>query len=41
VGEKRFNSHYVPWREVCLIGVEKLSADNNTSATSTEKLKNN
>lgn len=25
IKEKRFNSHYVPWREVCLIGVEKLS----------------
>ncbi|MDO8668495.1 MAG: VanW family protein [bacterium] len=22
---KRFSSHYVPWREVCLLGVEKLS----------------
>ncbi len=33
--EKRFNSHYVPWREVCLIGVKKLSEDNNT-ATSTK-----
>ena len=25
--EKRFSSHYVPWREVCLIGVEKLSEE--------------
>ena len=25
IKEKRFSSHYVPWREVCLIGVEKLS----------------
>jgi vancomycin resistance protein YoaR len=25
IKEKRFKSHYVPWREVCLIGVEKLS----------------
>lgn len=31
VKEKRFASHYIPWREVCLIGVEKLTA------TSTEK----
>jgi vancomycin resistance protein YoaR len=23
----RFKSHYVPWREVCLIGVEQLSED--------------
>jgi vancomycin resistance protein YoaR len=26
VMEKRFKSHYIPWREVCLIGVEKLSS---------------
>lgn len=25
VKEKRFKSHYVPWQEVCLIGVEKKS----------------
>lgn len=35
VKEKRFSSHYIPWREVCLIGVEKLS-----SATSTDAVKN-
>lgn len=23
--EKRFSSHYVPWQEVCLLGVEELS----------------
>ncbi|PLX21561.1 hypothetical protein C0584_02245 [Candidatus Parcubacteria bacterium] len=33
--EERFSSHYVPWREVCLIGVEKLSE--NGTATSTEE----
>jgi len=32
LAEKRFSSHYIPWREVCLIGVEKLS---DTPATST------
>lgn len=32
VKEKRFSSHYVPWQEVCLIGVEELSA------TSTKKI---
>ncbi|MFH1744640.1 MAG: VanW family protein [bacterium] len=32
--EKRFSSHYVPWREVCLIGVEELSS------TSTEIIAN-
>ncbi|HTW96144.1 MAG TPA: VanW family protein [Candidatus Methylomirabilis sp.] len=26
VKQKRFSSHYVPWREVCLIGVAQLSA---------------
>ncbi len=25
IKEKRFSSHYVPWQEVCLTGVEKLS----------------
>jgi vancomycin resistance protein YoaR len=25
IKEKRFKSHYVPWREVCLIGVSQLS----------------
>lgn len=39
VKEKRFNSHYVPWREVCLIGVEKLS-ENNNAATSTKNTTN-
>lgn len=27
VKENKFSSHYVPWREVCLIGVEKLTVD--------------
>lgn len=35
IKEKKFSSHYVPWREVCLIGVEKLSAPENGAATST------
>ena len=38
VKEERFRSHYVPWREVCLIGVEKLSEDEIT-ATTTEEIK--
>ncbi len=25
VKEERFSSHYVPWQEVCLVGVEKIS----------------
>ncbi len=28
IKEERFNSHYVPWQEVCLLGVEKLSEEN-------------
>lgn len=40
--EERFSSHYVPWQEVCLIGVEKLSSENSINqATSTEKMINN
>lgn len=35
IKQKRFSSHYVPWREVCLLGVEKLSAPANLTATST------
>lgn len=27
IKEKRFSSHYVPWRAVCLIGVEELSIE--------------
>ena len=34
IKEKRFSSHYVPWQEVCLLGVEKLSASPDGSATS-------
>ncbi len=37
IKEKRFNSRYVPWREVCLIGVEKLTEENDI-ATSTESV---
>lgn len=35
--ETTFYSHYVPWQEVCLLGVteEELSADQNQQATST------
>jgi len=32
--EKRFSSHYVPWQEVCLVGVAQLSTAT-TTATST------
>jgi vancomycin resistance protein YoaR len=33
--EKRFSSHYVPWQEVCLVGVEKsIEPTDDSSATS-------
>lgn len=31
--EKRFTSHYVPWQEVCLVGVKQLSSDVGTATT--------
>ncbi|MDP2736185.1 MAG: VanW family protein [bacterium] len=37
VKEKRFSSHYVPWQEVCFLGVEKLAAPPDT-ATSTPEI---
>jgi vancomycin resistance protein YoaR len=41
--ETRFKSHYVPWREVCLLGVEELTIDKEkkaeaSSASSTPEL---
>lgn len=38
VRDTRFSSHYVPWRAVCLIGVEKLSEPD--GATTTEAVLN-
>lgn len=38
IKEKRFSSHYVPWRAVCLLGVEKLTPENTVSTTSVEKI---
>jgi len=38
VKEERFTSHYVPWREVCLLGVEQLSDDKEKEASSTEEV---
>lgn len=35
--EKRFKSHYVPWRAVCLVGVEELS-ENKTASSSKESI---
>lgn len=38
IEEKRFSSHYIPWQEVCLLGVEKseLATDGLTAASSTK-----
>ncbi len=32
----RFSSHYVPWREVCLVGVDKLSETGTTTPQTSE-----
>ncbi|MEI7498182.1 MAG: VanW family protein [Candidatus Falkowbacteria bacterium] len=32
VKEKQFNSHYTPWREVCLLGVKELSSATSTTS---------
>lgn len=37
IKEERFSSHYVPWREVCLMGVEKLSSEIDTATSSPEQ----
>ncbi|MEI7452167.1 MAG: VanW family protein [Candidatus Falkowbacteria bacterium] len=34
VKQKRFSSHYVPWQEVCLVGVKTLSANVSSTAVS-------
>jgi vancomycin resistance protein YoaR len=36
VVERRFSSHYSPWREVCLIGASKASSTAMTATTTTE-----
>jgi vancomycin resistance protein YoaR len=41
IAEKRFSSHYIPWRAVCLLGVDKLTTEidkNSASTTPTEKI---
>ncbi|MDD4271617.1 MAG: VanW family protein [Patescibacteria group bacterium] len=38
--EKRFSSHYVPWQEVCLLGVEKLTPPPDTATTTPTALTN-
>jgi vancomycin resistance protein YoaR len=39
--EERFSSHYVPWQEVCLLGVEKLSEDPSTISGQEEEKEEN
>jgi len=34
IKQKRFTSHYVPWQEVCLLGVKKLSSTASSSSSS-------
>lgn len=34
VEEKRFTSHYVPWQEVCLVGVSQVASSTSATATS-------
>ena len=34
IKEKRFTSHYVPWQEVCLVGVAQLSASSTPATAS-------
>lgn len=38
VKTERFKSHYVPWREVCLVGVEELSEEDNKTASGTTEI---
>jgi vancomycin resistance protein YoaR len=35
IKEKKFSSHYIPWQEVCLLGVEKISGNNSSSTPTT------
>jgi len=35
--ERRFSSHYVPWRAVCLLGVKEKEEDTKTSTSTEEK----
>ncbi len=37
IDETRFKSHYVPWQEVCLVGVETLPTDNKNTASTTSE----
>ncbi len=37
IKEEKFSSHYVPWQEVCLIGVEELTEEIKNSEQKTDK----
>lgn len=39
--DKRFKSHYIPWQEVCLVGVEKIETATTTNAVNNEQIVNN
>lgn len=38
IKQERFSSHYVPWQEVCLLGVEKITTPPVDTATSTANI---
>lgn len=40
VKEKRFESHYTPWRGVCLVGIEKLTEEEIETKTNTSTEEN-
>jgi len=38
IKERRFTSHYIPWQEVCLVGVEKLSEEEDNNKNNSENI---
>jgi len=40
IKEKRFSSHYVPWQEVCLLGIEKIIKPPKTATSTPTNLTN-
>jgi len=40
IKQKRFSSHYVPWQEVCLLGVAELTAPPDTATSTPETTAN-
>lgn len=39
--EKRFSSHYIPWQEVCLVGVEEIKTEETETIAAPEEEKQN